>query len=1045
MKKQAILITVLTLVCLFFSIAGLSIFKASAKDSVSVDIVSENILDKYSLNSQVQFPAEISVNHNGQNYTASKGVIVYPNGISYALFEHKLDQAGEYEIKYFFNNDKLNLTAVKKFKVLTNYYGFLNDDGSSVVGTFNDGDNVAQSLNKQDAIRVTFKDGNEFLFNEPINLKNEKGGVSPIINLTPVMGDHTVEETAPNSGVWINNYTPFAKKCKIRITDCYNPKIFVEIIYDFGNQGCEYQGYFRVGSNSQADIGVTVGKPNANPNGGTTVNYKQDGVDSGACVGTWGNYNTAVHNSAGITGTGLFYDYELNRVYYQQGAKALQLINDLENTQLYGENVFEGFTTGEVYLSVKVEEFFTNSVTVDVHSIGNYTAKQLDALKGVEYVDVLPPQVSLVAQTTTENGFYGAIGDTIVIPKAISSDINKEGEIIVNVYKNYYSEKPVKVTVVNDTFKINSPDTYTIEYLQKDSFGNIGVKAVDVVPKYVENNSSIYVETQKLTQLEAGKVNVLPVYEIKSLNRLDLAEITIKATNANQEIEIGNDLSFIPETTGEWVITYQVKDNFGVGEFSYKVNCVPSDSVNFKQLPNLPRYFIKGQKYNIGQVYAYTYTGAQPTQNLAELFVSFDGGEKTKVAAVNAVEITGSNYAQFSYEYGGKVVVSDQVKIVDVVAPQANKVDMFKYFVGNVDYQDQPIEGKRPKALILKAKGEDAKVEFVNAIDGEHFTVKYQVPEDLANFEAIRFTLTSVDNDAEKSVYEIRKDGKKIALYVDGEFAFDLDKQFTGNRDKALAYSGTIVSFDGKFIRKQANFTSALVYLDIELLGVSGDAGIRISEINGQKLTGDYSLDTVAPQVTMYDARGEYVVGETVKLAVPVCSDVLSQINYTAISLRVYDTAGNVIKDKNGLELNLTGIEALKEYEIVIENIETYFVSYNVKDYANRSVEIKYTLVGVDTQAPTITFADEKYNSSKVIEVAKGGNINVTYSVNDNISSQANIKNMVRIYDLRTGVYCSVEDSAKIEFNRVGDFMVKVLAFDEAGNMAQKTFNVTVK
>ncbi len=1074
MKK--ITITALLFLIMVCSLIGFSMTLSTtvkeASANYEITLETQEIQDVYNLNQIVEFPATVQVNHNESDYTAKNGVIVYPSGQAYSLSKHSLDELGQYSVKYFFDADDQRITAVKNFKVISPYYGLAKEDGSNL--QFPTDQPV--TFNGREGFRVNLKDGNEFVFSEPIDLNATSGSLAPIINITPVMGDHSIEtvENDDGSKTYINYYSAHAKYVIIKLTDCYDSNKFVEILYHYNS----YYGYLRTRTNSQTDVGIGgVGSPHEKINRpANQKNVYQDGLLSSIWIGEYGTGMMSVFTSKSMTGAAVLYDNVKNRVWFEGSGKSL-LVTDLMNTEVYGDDVFDGFTTGEVYLSLRAEEFVKDTVAIDIHSIGNYSASQLIALKDQSYSDVKLPQIKIDVKQTDENGVYAAIGDTVKIPSAYSQDVNALGDLSVKVYRNYGSENQSKVAVINGCFKVESSDVYTIEYSQKDSYGNVGKATLDVYPKFTsDDKKSVWLEFDspiEQTAIKAGIPATLPTFTVDSLNIPQDITVKMFAKKDGEIIEIDSESrTFIPQTSGEYVITFALEDNFGYREIEYTLNCgTDANAVQFKEVPVLPQYFIKGQTYNIGEIYAYEYSTGKPVKVGAQTYAIFDGGAETLVADTTKLKITADDTVSLVYKYNGKEYATEHVKVLDVsyVSGDVTGIDVFKYFVSDdVTYEDMAENKKGQMERVTNATFTakngltGAKIAFANAISVDNFTVKYEVPKSAGEFNTVRFTLTGVLDPSEKVVIEIKRDyvtktekdeqGNSVQkqvevsnVYTDGKFAFTLSREFAEDRVKTISYNDASSRFsvESGNILKNINISGSMCYLTIEMLDITGKAGIEISQINNQILSGKTFKDTASPEIVCNNSQGEYNLGEKVNIFAPLFSDVLSQIDYSSIKLTVSTHSGATVTAVDGTVLSSGTANPLKDYQLVLDRRETYYVNYAVKDYAGKSTTYNYMMYVIDMEAPVIELTGDVQKDS-VITIDAGDSVSVEYQVTDNVSAPESVQTYVHLYVDDTSTYIqNVGDEFTIE--KAGNYTVKIIARDQAGNMTVVSFKVIVK
>ncbi len=1070
MKK--ITISALAFILIICAILGFSTVMSSTisvnETNASYEIALENdeIKDVYNLNGIVEFPTSVEISYNENNYTATNGVIIYPSGSAYGLSKHTLSELGNYSVKYFFTVEGERIAAVKSFTVNAPYYSLAKDDGSNM--EFPNDEPV--TFNGKDGFRVNLKDGNEFVFNEPIDLNDTNGNLASIINITPVMGDHSIETVYKEDGspTWINYYSANAKYVIVRLTDCYDSNKYVEILYHYAN----YQGYLRTRTNNQADVGIgALGTPHSTINRpANQKNVYQDGLLSAIWVGEYGMFTFSVFTSKSSTGSEILYDNATNRVYSQCVGKR-NLVTDLMNEEIYGTDVFEGFTTGEVYLSMRAEEFVQDSLSIDIHSIGKYSATELIAMQDKVYADTKQPEINIDVEKTDNNGVYVAIGDTVRIPSAYALDVNALGDISVKVYRKYNTQEKIKVPVIDGCFKVDSSDVYTIEYSQKDKYGNVGVATLDVCPKYTEGDKkSVWLDFDtpiEQVELFAGVESTLPSFTVGSLNKVDDVKVKILVKKGDDVVEIdANKRTFIPETSGEYTLTVILEDNFGYKQVDYKLNCgIDENSVQFKEVPTLPKYFLKGQTYNLGEIYAYEYSTGKPVKVVAETYAILDGGAETKIEDTTKLEITASNTVKLIYRYNGKSYNDNaEVKVRDVsyTDGSVSGIDVFKYFVSeDTTYEDMAENKKGQMERVTNATfiaNEDltkARIEFVNAISIENFTLKYEIPKLAGEYNTVRFILTGMLDSSEQAVIEVKKDYitksgtdelvEVCNVYVDGKFAFTLSRNFAEDRVKTVSYNNlnAKLTIESSSVLKQIQITGSMCYLTIEMDGITGKAGIEISQINNQLLNGKTFKDTSAPEISCNNSQGEYKLGDTVKLNVPVISDVLSQIDYSSIRLTVSTHSGATVTATDGTVLSNGTVEALKEYELVLDRRETYYVNYSVKDYAGKSASYNYMMYVVDMEAPVIEFTDDIAEGDE-ITIDKGDKISVEFNVSDKVSAPEKIATYVHLYKDDNSIYV-LNVGNEFRINESGKYTVKVVARDEAGNMSIASFKVIVE
>ena len=95
-KLVIVLLLSVALLCSTFAISG---FKANA---VMVDLPSGFIADEYTIGDRVDFPQSITVEYQGNEYSATNGTIRFPDNVVYKAGAITLNMLGEYSANYYF-------------------------------------------------------------------------------------------------------------------------------------------------------------------------------------------------------------------------------------------------------------------------------------------------------------------------------------------------------------------------------------------------------------------------------------------------------------------------------------------------------------------------------------------------------------------------------------------------------------------------------------------------------------------------------------------------------------------------------------------------------------------------------------------------------------------------------------------------------------------------------------------------------------------------------------------------------------------------------
>ncbi len=1070
MRKNHKLITSIFICALAFVCAVIPFFvgKGAVVKAQTITFESGEIQDTYNLNEKVRFPKTVKVDYNGEK-TAENGVLVYPDGDIYPIGESELllDEEGQYELRYFFKQSGVQITATTEFRVYSMLFGLSADNGSSITAVDQQMNQTEMTSSEIDSMRdgkegliLRLYEGCEFVYNKPVDLKDcKEDGLTDVITFHPRNSRQETIIREDNGREEFVNAELIACNTYIRLTDCYDSSRFVELVLDNKSAGKNLICY-RAGTNSQESAGIYL------PDTTTTTSFNKkevfyDGVRGIARFFDWGPYNFGYRAYGKTEGITLRYDYATSKIYVQCGNEQL-FVNDFANSDIYGDNLFEGFTTGEVYVSVRNGEYnLAEATRIDVTAVGNDSGKDLTGgLSGKvkecpEYEDKVKPVIQIDVEKTDEYGIYGAIGDLITIPKAMVYDVNYSGNLQVSVYRNDTAGNKISVDVVNDKFTIKENDIYYIEYKAKDLYGNVGVEVLEV---YVDAKADkgFLLNVEKLDQLLAGKKEYLPIPEIQTINDQQKLSLSVFVTREGQSPELitkaygiknilalkQEDFAYRPLYSGEYTVTYTCSDNLNTQEVSYRVNCTPSDAVVFLDKPFLNRTLIKDANYAIENVNAYSFATGSPVPIQAQAYVSFDGGEYVKVDDVKKVKITGSNTVQVKFTCDGaeQEVYSDKSSIIDVNFGSAIKLE--KYFYGENFAVDTSLTNVRYNSLVQSG---DNVLHFVNPISIKTFLVEYLVPVAKSNYKEMNVVLTDpYDLDKKITITYGNNDGSAYACVNGGvrtnlgiSFADDIqtNRIFYDYEARQFAVRGAKFDCD-------IDFTTSACYFDIVLSGISGDSAIEIRTVNNQNFNRKLVFDMNIPEVAVYKSEGNYKVGDVVTIESPQFLDVLSPVVVSGVKLSVVCN-GNYVTSVDGTLLDGINNDPFKTYQIEAKELGIYLVSYSAYDdfSVDNLASASYMFNVVDTDAPVIIIK-EGYNENTKVTITAGQKFTFNYTVTDTVDKE--LTTYVILSNTNTLVN-RLYNSSSFFVDEVGEYDVYVVCVDTAGNMATVKFRLVAQ
>ncbi len=1041
-KVKTLIIVALSLLAVVLGSIGLIGNKQQQVQAQTIEV--NNLLDsRIALNTEVEIPSSVTVEYNGEK-TAKNGVVVFPDGKIVNAGKIKLNQTGVYQLRYFFDYQNVTYTAVQNVEVYSSYFNLSNPSGGEII--VSDEENVLHT--GKDGIIANLKSGTSFVYNKVLDLREcGEDGLSNIIEMDTRYG-HFDEE---------GNYVRDIQEAWIRLTDCYNPNIYMDLRMQNSDiyTGALYPG---VKTNNQVVTGMDKGITQVL---GSSRIIVLDGLN----YRVWqseGSMNVGLYNMKTELTTGCVWKYDMKtqRVYLTYNNKENFLVSDLDEPLIYTNGIFfPGFTTGEVYVTVFASGYSANYARTEIISIGNDNLKEV---ADKQCVDTFAPIVTVQKEKTTQTGVYGAIGDKFEIPNASAIDVNLVGEIDVAVYRGYNTKMQLNVSVENNKFTLSEKDVYTIVYTAVDKSGNEGQAIFTVSAIQTPDNRAITLDTISSKAVEAGTL-ISNLYEVTNAVNVAKEDVKVKiSVESEHQMEEGEgeDFAFTPYYAG----AYTVRFNYTDGVFNYEkvvnLQCEASSNVAFMDEVSLPKYYIKGNSYAIDNISAYTFTSGKPQTTQTNVYAVFDDGTEQIISNTNAVQITGNSSVYFVYKgLNGVSLVTDKVSIIDAdyYENETKKgLDMAKFFIGNYTSNALNTYGRRGRNITFTSEvnGGSNALSYFNKISGRRFALEYKIVSGEANFTSLRIVLKDATN-ANNQLYLDIFNNKDSAYYsVNGGML---------NKAELIKFENAIVTisydYESKFLRigsysTSVEFNAPEVYLTVEMMGISGKSSIIISKINNTPIAGNTYSDNVAPEIYVRDFQGDYAEGDTVKINHPEFADVISGIDYSRARLLLTCSDGQPVLDVSGNPI--TNPVLGKEYEILLDRIAMFYAIYEVYDFNGNMERKTVTINCADSTAPTVALGNIR--EDYVITTTPGAEICFEFTVLDNVTKAKeiivyihlycedmfsfvpNVSNIKQINAPADGVY-----NEKFTIPVRGRYTAKIVAIDEVGNECVKSISIIVE
>ena len=1087
-KKVAVLcLSAVMSLGLCFGVTG--ILPVGASSATEYDVV--EITDSYMIDTTVTvsntadatktvFPKEISIG----DATATISTVKYPDGYERTVGdEFVLDQLGKYTVTYKTAN---NLYYFDNFKVLDN---FADISGDGHLESYEDGGEVK-------GLKAVMEPGTQITFNKVIDLTNvdpETGCVDLFTTRFNTMADDNSVLCA---------YT------EIILEDVNDPSVYIKITMYTSNSG-----YFRVATKDLPEAGLqytnTPGEQLTGNNKALVIYF--NGVRYKNYFGWAGRWWLGKDVDHAIR-----YNPVTQQLFRDDAASAHNVDNifaDLRNVDAYdqGAKFFDGFPSKAIKMTVRGNEYKA-PFSLDFSQIGDSKGSELASLLEDGVNDVKAPVLEISSVPTSAGTVYGKFGTKFDIPTATSVDANGASPVSINVYKNYVEDSKVYVPLQEDgTLLLNEQTVYTIEYTSYDRYGNLAIKTLNVVPmtsteisgydQIVNSNISLGVNKISLVSGQNCNANIFEV--CSTLNSVDALTLKVDVTHAGKSLfnktyngkEIKEDnlkFDFIPVAVGDYVVTYTYSDNVESGSFNYTVQCGANNVVNFKEKPLLYRNYTYGMEYDVSQHVAYQFGDAITAQNTTVEISYDDGVTWTQVGshfvvgadANGDVPLTQSvETIKFRYTSGSVVQTTDSATIVDVRADTTKPISLIANYkegiTGNLDYLkyfytdefEVSANSKNQYVFDAKTNNGSAVLKANNPFTFNktaEFTTVFSTDIERKDFNKVTITLIDAYDSTNVLNFHYELIQGETFIYTDSSRKFLITQfpLFSTDPEKTVAnlefsfhVDNQMITACGKQFTAKFRPTNNLFYVEYTLGGIFGTrAAITLTDISNVALSSRTAVDNKAPVFYYQSSAGSYELGTIITIYAPQATDFCTpyaQQGRTSVKVTINNKP---IKSVDGTMLNGVDNDPTKNYEILVDQLLIYKVTYTVLDDANKSDTMSYTLQGMDQINPVITLGYD-FNETTIHNVTLGKPFTIDYTISDDSSPAENCYGRVIIHNDLTSrlIYAAdpmetAEDSEDYKLitdtctiTVKGMYTVYVYARDEAGNTVYATYKLNVQ
>lgn len=959
----------------------------------------------YMLDTQLAVPA-MTITVNGQSYDAEV-IVHYPSGLAYNSSSVTLSEAGRYRVE---KRAQVGGRMYSEYETFNVYSPLYEVTGGMTSSAKYEPSYVAPSVN---GINVQLESGAVFHYNRIIDLA-ELGSEKTFIET--IIAPQTLNEQDVLT-LWIV------------LTDAHDPDNEIRIKCSASRDGIGHGvTYIQAGATDQPTVGGewNLDKVHENNIYGFPVSCSFYGAPQSGI---------AMENN----GISLRFDVTTNQLLATQAAGGRYDIVDFDDPQYFDE-VWGGFTTGEVFLSLYAADYQKTMFGIEIKSIAGQD------LSGTILEDQTKPVITVDYGAYEEASLpVGLAGNPYPLFAASATDDYSDPTLDVNVYSDYAGRK-ISCYVEDGVFYPDRAGTYTIEYSAADAFGNTATETVEI--EIAASVPALTLTVEEDGRVTSGYIGTeIEVSDASASGGVGETGVRIVAVAPDGSETVVEGGSFIPRSTGKYTILYTAYDFVSqqqTDEYTLEVG-YGADPV-FEGDVELPRYFLTGFEYTLPSFPALNYTENGVFEIASAIRVSVAGEETTLGSAGKITFSSSSAVSEVIVTYYAQTSTGTARKpyTVPLYNVRSDTFHMENYFA---------LEGNMTRSVTedyvaVTTASEGARTTFVNPLLAYDFSLTFSVSTARNNFSRVNIYLADSES-GETLKFSYAANGRTSYFYInDGDIGYPVASSFaTGSEfqfrfdnslSRVLASSDTSYISVGSTLDGAAfsGFESGLVYLTVEFENVTGQSELQFININSQTLSST-PIDRVTPRVAIIgDYGGAVDYGSSVTLNPVAYADVLDP--FPTISMAVYAPDGTAVTAQDGTLLE--GIFP-GEYVFTASQYGTYRIEYSVSDSSGRSRTLSYDILVDDTVAPEITV-----DGTIPSECAQGDTVVIPSVTATDNHSAAEVLTVYIDVILPTGRIMHLpQGSNSFAASEAGTYTVRITVYDEAGNMAAAEYSVTAR
>ncbi len=742
----------------------------------------------------------------------------------------------------------------------------------------------------------------------------------------------------------------------------------------------------------------------------------------------------------------IYFDIKTNKIYvWDNNTTRKYLIADFDDNTYFGEDVWNGFTTGEVYVKVSVDGFQesdTASLLVNYYGGTDLSERYIDNSEGAK--------IEIDFGDYSEEDYPNAIeGNKYPIFDASAFDYyTGYATVEKSVYYNYFSSNRQKIVISKDgSFTPPVAGDFHILYEATNGMGVKSSKALKITAEEKSANGLRLMVDGYETSVTIGEKYYFPSVSYTG----NKGKVNIDYSIINEGKKLTAENGFVrPVKTGEMYIVVSARDYIGqTSSKTISVSVKATDRPTFVEEPVLPKYFVSGNTYLLPQIKAYNYVDESAAEVPTKIKVS-ENGSADKVlnglSYIPNVSTSGNVVITYYAEISGKT--SEITKTVPVYNTKiSGKLDMGAYFLTDANGSVKT----ETNCVMFQTAGVGSSFTFINSIYSTDFSCEFLATSSTSNIGKLNIRLVDYYDSDNQLKFTYLNDGTGVTFYMNDDMSLksSLPKDFSEGNIISLTFSTKYktVSYDVSSNRSFSiaeniagdefkGFTDNKFYVVFETESVIGNAEIALRKLNGMFFS-NATRDYIGPSISFKgDFNFQIIKGETVELSEALIFDVLDGEREGTVT--VVSPDDEIPYSVGGLLLS--NVPSNQVYSLKCDLYGVYFVNYSATDTYGNRLNFSYVINVIDKEKPVIELAD------KIVEnVTVGDKIYIPEAkVKDDNSQNLSCKVFVILSD-GSIVEIDRDNVVGIVAKTSGTYRIIYFTKDEEGNTATKVYSVNVK